>query len=52
MALALGERGVNFTQRVLAVREVPRSGKPDELLAKYRINAAAICEEARALMRG
>lgn len=51
VARALGEKGVDFTQRVLAINEVPRSGKPDELLAKYRINAAAICEEARALMR-
>ncbi|KAH9284981.1 Transketolase [Echinococcus granulosus] len=51
VAVALGERGVSFTQHVLAVQEVPHSGKPDELLAKYRINAAAICEEARALMR-
>ncbi len=51
VALALGEQGVNFTQRVLAIHEVPRSGKPDELLAKYRIIADAICEEARALCR-
>ncbi|KAL5961796.1 Transketolase [Taenia solium] len=51
VAAALGEKGVNFKQRVLAIHEVPHSGKPDELLAKYRINAKAICEEARALMR-
>lgn len=51
VALALAEQGVNFTQRVLAIHEVPRSGKPEELLAKYKIDAAAICQEARAICR-
>uniref|UniRef100_A0A5K3FYD1 transketolase n=1 Tax=Mesocestoides corti TaxID=53468 RepID=A0A5K3FYD1_MESCO len=50
VASALSQQGVSFTQRILAVHEVPRSGKPDELLAKYRIDAAAICEEVRALV--
>ena len=48
--MALAQKGVCFKQRVLAVNEVPRSGKPDELLAKYRINADAICEEVCAIM--
>jgi transketolase len=33
----------------LAVRELPRSGKPDELLAKYGIDAAAIAKKVKAL---
>jgi transketolase len=33
----------------LAVRELPRSGKPDELLARYGINADAIVARVRAL---
>jgi transketolase len=33
----------------LAVRELPRSGKPDELLARYGINADAIVAKVRAL---
>jgi transketolase len=33
----------------LAVRELPRSGKPDELLAKYGIDAAAIVARVKAL---
>ncbi|VDL59252.1 unnamed protein product [Hymenolepis diminuta] len=51
VALALGEKQVPFKLKVLAIREVPRSGKPDELLAKYCINAHAICEEVRKLMK-
>jgi transketolase len=34
----------------LAVREVPHSGKPEELLAKYKIDAAAIIEQVHALV--
>src|SRR6185503_2701144 len=34
----------------LAVYELPRSGKPDELLAKYRIDAAAIVSKVRSLI--
>jgi transketolase len=33
----------------LAVRELPRSGKPEELLAKYGIDAAAIVRKVREL---
>jgi transketolase len=33
----------------LAVRELPRSGKPEELLAKYGIDAAAIVRKVKAL---
>lgn len=33
----------------LAVRELPRSGKPDELLAKYGIDAAAIAKKVKAI---
>jgi transketolase len=34
----------------LAVRELPRSGKAEELLAKYGIDAAAIINEVKALI--
>jgi transketolase len=33
----------------LAVRELPHSGKPEELLAKYGIDAAAIVKKVKAL---
>jgi transketolase len=36
--------------RILAVREMPRSGKPAELLAAAGIDAKAIAEAARALV--
>jgi transketolase len=44
---ALAEAGVSAEIRHLAVRDMPRSGKPDELLAAYGIDAAAIAEAAR-----
>jgi len=34
----------------LAVCEVPRSGKPEELLAKYGIDAAAIVKKVKSLL--
>ena len=34
----------------LAVREVPHSGKPEELLAKYKIDATAIIEQVHAVV--
>jgi len=34
----------------LAVFEEPRSGKPEELLAKYGIDAAAIAKKVQALL--
>jgi transketolase len=47
---ALAEQGARADLTRLAVREMPRSGKPDELLAAYKIDAAAIAEAARALV--
>jgi transketolase len=44
---ALAEEGVSCDFRHLAVREMPRSGKPDELLARYGIDAAAILDAVR-----
>ncbi len=35
----------------LAVREIPRSGRPDELLEKYGISARAIVEQVKALVQ-
>ena len=43
----LSADGVKVTR--LAVRELPRSGKPDELLAKFGIDAAAIVKQVKAL---
>ncbi len=43
----LSANGVKVTK--LAVRELPRSGKPDELLAKFGIDAAAIVKQVKAL---
>jgi len=34
---------------ILAVRDVPRSGKPDELMKAYGISAESIVEAARRL---
>jgi transketolase len=34
----------------LAVYELPRSGKPEELLAKYHIDAAAIVAKVKSLL--
>jgi transketolase len=36
-----------FSVRRLAVREIPRSGKPDELLDRYGISARHIVEAVR-----
>jgi transketolase len=47
---ALAEHGARAEVTRLAVREMPRSGKPDQLLAAYKIDAAAIAEAARALV--
>ena len=35
----------------LAVTDMPHSGKPDELLAAFGIDAVAIANAARALVR-
>jgi transketolase len=44
---ALAAEGVSCEFRHLAVRDMPHSGKPDELLAAFGIDAAAIVEAAR-----
>jgi transketolase len=47
VAEAVGPEGVKIHR--LAVREVPHSGKANELLAKYKINSQAIVEEVHAV---
>jgi transketolase len=42
--------GHPFRVAKLAVREVPRSGKPDELVRAYGIDADAIVDQVRALV--
>ena len=44
---ALAAEGVSCEFRHLAVEDMPHSGKPDELLAAFKIDAAAIMEAAR-----
>jgi transketolase len=48
---ALAERDATAQVRRLAVTEMPHSGKPAELLAAFRIDAAAIAEAARKLVQ-
>jgi transketolase len=48
---ALAERGVAARVTRLAVTDMPRSGKADELLAAYGIDAVAIANAARSLVR-
>jgi len=48
---ALAERGVSARVTRLAVTDMPRSGKPDELLAAFGIDAVAIANAARSLVR-
>lgn len=45
---AVGPEGVKVYR--LAVREVPHSGTPEQLLAKYKIDAQAIIEQVHAVM--
>lgn len=47
VASAVSQHGIKV--HMLAVRELPRSGKPEELLAKYGIDAAAIVEKVKSL---
>jgi transketolase len=47
---ALAELGARAEATRLAVREMPRSGKPEELLAAYRIDSDAITDAARKLV--
>ena len=48
-AVAEAVSGAGFTVSRLAVREIPRSGKPDELLDRYGISANHIVEAVRAM---
>ncbi|TAJ30487.1 MAG: transketolase [Nitrospirae bacterium] len=45
---AVGSEGVRV--RKLAVREIPHSGKPDELIDRYGISARAIVEAAKQIL--
>ncbi len=47
-AVAEAVAGAGFTVERLAVREIPRSGQPDELLDRYGISAKAIAAAVRA----
>jgi transketolase len=47
VAEAVGPEGVSVSR--LAVREIPRSGKPEEMLEKFGIAAADIVRAVRAL---
>lgn len=49
VAAALADTNVKIVS--LAVRELPRSGKPEELLAKYGIDAQAIELKAKELLK-
>jgi transketolase len=42
--------GTEFAFTHLAIREMPRSGKPEELLAAYKIDAPAISAAAKAVV--
>jgi transketolase len=48
-AVAGAVAGAGLTVRRLAIREIARSGKPEELLDRYGISAKHIVEEVRAL---
>jgi transketolase len=48
---ALAEHGIEALIEHLAVREMPRSGKPAELMAAYGIDADAIVRAARRLVQ-
>jgi transketolase len=50
-AVAEAVAGSGLTVERLAVREIPRSGKPDELLDRYGISARHIAEAVRALIK-
>lgn len=50
VSAALSQCGVDHTVQRLAIREVPRSGKPEELLAKYGVDANAIVRAVKALL--
>lgn len=48
VAEAIGDSG--FTVHRLAVREIPRSGKPEELLDRYGISASHIAAAVRGMI--
>jgi transketolase len=48
-AVAEAIAGAGFTVQRLAVREIPRSGKPEELLDRFGISARHIVEAVRAM---
>ena len=50
-AVAEAVAPAGFTVRRLAVRDIPRSGQPDELLDRYGISARHIVEAVRAARR-
>jgi transketolase len=43
--------GLGFTVHRLAVREIPRSGKPEELVERFGISAAHIVSAVRAVQK-
>ncbi|MCX7992847.1 MAG: transketolase [Fimbriimonadales bacterium] len=51
-AVAAAVNGYGIRVYRLAVREIPRSGKPETLLAAYGIDAQAIIEAVRAVAQG
>ncbi|MFN4033938.1 MAG: transketolase [Fimbriimonadales bacterium] len=51
-AVAAAVNGYGIRVHALAVREIPRSGKPETLLEAYGINARAIVEAVRAIAQG
>jgi transketolase len=48
VAASLSPDGIRVHR--MAVNEIPRSGKPEELLAKYGIDAAAIVKKVGSLV--
>ena len=50
-AVAEAVAGGGFAVRRLAVREIPRSGQPDELLDRYGISARHIVDAVHAVQR-
>jgi transketolase len=51
-AVAEAAAPAGFTVRRLAVTEIPRSGKPEELLDRFGISATAIAATVKALLAG
>jgi transketolase len=49
-AVADAVAGSGMTVRRLAVREIPRSGKPEELLDRYGISASHIVEAVKSVL--